>query len=370
METMTNSPAPIGEVAKSPRLEWLDAMRGFTMILVVAYHIAQISFGVNEKTSSSLPFLMLFRMPLFFFVSGFLAYKANFLWNWPNALSQTWKKVKIQVLPTLVFLCVFLILRRNDFFAAFEHSMKDPTKSGYWFTWVLLHMFLIYYLACMLQAWLMGKGKWLREHPHLVIWLLFLLSLFAYETLYMPNNFTYHKAAFFRYSSLVKTINFLPFFLFGNLAHRYWQRVGQVFDSRWFFPLLMIVAFVSCAEFFRWHTLRFEWTNLPRTIAMFSLLTLVVMFFRHYQEWFTHDKAIGRSLQYIGVRTLDIYLLHYILLPKLPQVGVWLNTNRPNFVMEIVTSFSVALVVISFCLLISQMLRVSPLFRKYLFGRN
>lgn len=147
-------------------MEWLDAMRGLTMILVVAYHVAQISFGVSERTSSSLPFLVLFRMPLFFFVSGFLAYKASFEWTVPNTLRLTWKKLKIQVLPALVFLCVL------------------------------------------------------------------------------------------------------------------------------------------------------------------------------------------------------------ILLPKMPQVGEWLNHNRPNFILEIVTSFSVALVVIGFCLLISHILRISPIFRQYLFGRK
>ena len=61
-------------VAKKPRLEWLDALRGFTMILVVAYHTVE-GFGLEVKASSSMRFLILFRMPLFFFVSGFLAYK-------------------------------------------------------------------------------------------------------------------------------------------------------------------------------------------------------------------------------------------------------------------------------------------------------
>ena len=40
------------------RLEWLDAMRGFTMILVVAYHVGQMCFGMNLKTSTSMPFGM------------------------------------------------------------------------------------------------------------------------------------------------------------------------------------------------------------------------------------------------------------------------------------------------------------------------
>jgi len=355
-------------VVKKERLQWLDAMRGLTMILVVAYHVAQMSFGINEKTSSSLPFLVLFRMPLFFFVSGFLAYKADFQWTWPNALRLTWKKVKIQVLPAVVFLCAFIVLRRPEFWGAMEYALKSPTKMGYWFTWVLLHMFIIYYLACMVQHWLNGKwlnGKW----SNIVIWVLFVLNLVAYESLYLPGV-TYHKDLFFRYSSLVKTLNFLPFFLFGNLAHRYWGEVQKVADSSWFFPLLTFLAFVACADFFRWHMCKMEWVNLPRTLAMFSLLTLVVMFFRHYDAWFISDRPVGRALQYIGVRTLDVYLLHYILLPRLPQVGTWFNQNQPNFVLEIVASASVALVVIAFCLLVSQVLRVSPLFRQYLFGRK
>lgn len=350
------------------RLEWLDAMRGLTMILVVAYHVAQMSFGVNERTSTSLPFLVLFRMPLFFFVSGFLAYKANFEWTWPNALRLTWKKTKIQVLPTVVFMCVFIILRRPEFWASFEYCMKSPTKGGYWFTWVLLHMFVIYYIACLLQQWI--SSKWLNgKYPHSVIWVLFGVSLIVYETLYLPDV-TFHKDLFFRYSSLTKTMNFLPFFLFGNLVHRYWEQAQKVADSSWFYPILTLVAFVACADIFRWHFLRFEWTNLSRTVAMFSLLTMVVVFFRNYGEWFTHDKPIGRWLQYIGVRTLDIYLLHYILLPKIPEVGKWLNAHHPNFVVEVVVTFASALVVIVFCLLVSQVLRVSPLFRQYLFGRK
>ena len=352
------------------RLEWLDAMRGFTMILVVAYHVAQMSFGINEKTSTSLPFFVLFRMPLFFFVSGFLAYKASFEWTWPNALRPTWKKIKIQVLPAFVFLCVFIILRRPEFWGSFEYCMKSPTKGGYWFTWVLLHMFIIYYLACMVQRFISAKLKVQSTGgQHAVIWVLFVVSLIVYETLYQPS-ISYHKDLFFRYSSLTKTMNFLPFFLFGNLVHRYWDKAQKVVDSSWFFPILTLVAFVSCADIFRWHSLRFEWTNLSRTVAMFSLLTMVVVFFRHYQSWFTQERPIGRALQYIGVRTLDVYLIHYILLPKLPQVGVWFNQNRPNFVLEVTVTFAIALVVIAFCLLVSQILRISPMFRQYLFGRQ
>lgn len=353
------------------RLSWLDALRGFTMILVVAYHVAQFAFHENEKTSSALPFLVLMRMPLFFFVSGFLAYKATFSWTIPNALKLTWKKFKVQVIPTLVFLCLFVIFRmKGDFWDNFMRLMTSPTKGGYWFTWVLLQMFIIYYGCCyvgnLLQK-LVGKNNWLAPFLLFAGWA---ASVFAYETLYLPKTFTYHKDLFFDYSSLIQTIRYMQFFLLGNIVRRYWSRVEQLFDTSWFFPLVVTLAVVCCAEFFQLHTLKKVWVNLPRTTAMYALLLLVVMFFRHYKTWFDGEKRAGRLLSFIGTRTLDIYLLHFLLLPKMPQVGEWLNANQPNFVLSLVLSISVALVVIAFCLLVSQLLRVSPFLQLYLFGKK
>lgn len=127
------------------RLEWLDAMRGFTMILVVMFHVSTISFGQIEDASASTLFLMLFRMPLFFFVSGYLAYKANFEWNKKNYATLLWKKIKIQILPTIVFFMLMCALRHDDFVSAFFTFLSTTAKGGYWFTWSLLHMFFLYY---------------------------------------------------------------------------------------------------------------------------------------------------------------------------------------------------------------------------------
>ena len=349
------------------RLSWLDALRGFTMILVVAYHVAQVSFQETEKTSAALPFLVLMRMPLFFFVSGFLAYKASFSWTIPNALKLTWKKFKVQVIPTAVFLCLFVIFRmKGDFLDGLLRLLASPTKGGYWFTWVLLQMFIIYYIICYVGKSLTPSPSPRRGVLLLIAWA---VSVFAYETLYLPKVFTYHKDVFFAYSSLIQTIRHMQFFLLGNIVRRYWTQVERLFDSAWFFPFVVTLAVVCCADIFQLHTLRTVWTNLPRTIAMYSLLLLVVMFFRHYQTWFDEGKRAGRFLSFIGTRTLDIYLLHFLLLPKMPQVGAWLNANQPNFLLSIVLSVSVALVVIAFCLLASQLLRVSPFLQLYLFGK-
>jgi fucose 4-O-acetylase-like acetyltransferase len=350
--------------AKKERMEWIDAMRGFTMIMVVAYHVVTKGFDENIKMSSSLPFLVLFRMPLFFFISGFLAYKADFAWTSHRLGMSIWKKVKIQVLPALVFLCVSLVMLVPNFGDGFIKAMQSPTKGGYWFTWSLLHMFVLYYIFSFFES------KWNRRNSWVPIATLWFISLFGYATLYMPSWFTYHKDLFFDYSSLKMTMMYFHFFLFVNIVRRYWQGWQRLFDSKWFLPVVLCVVFFSCADFLKWHTLQFQWTNLPRTTAMYLLMLIVFMFFRFYKDSFTKNTRLGRFLQYIGVRTLDIYLIHFLFIPNLPQIGKFLNVSKGNIVMDILVSIVAGLVVIAFCCLVSSVIRMSPVLKRLLFGRK
>jgi hypothetical protein len=232
-------------------------------------------------------------------------------------------------------------------------------------------MFLIYYIISILAHYvkrilpsLQGRGwGW-------VLWVsVWLLSIAAYETLYLPKLFSYHKAPFFAYSSLVQTIRFMQFFLLGNIVHRYWEKIQKLFDSVWFFPLVATLAVICCADIFRWHTLKFALTNLPRTTAMYSLLLMVVMFFRYNKKWFTIEHPLGRALQYTGQRTLDVYLLHFLLIPSMPFIGKWLNAHHPNFLIDLLLSVGVALPIVAMCLLISHLLHTSKPLGKFLFGK-
>ena len=128
------------------RLSWLDALRGFTMILVVANHISLNSFLEDWKKSAALSFLMLFRMPLFFFVSGFLSYKASQVWNRHECSQLLLKKMRVQLIPTAFFFLLFCLLMNKNFLSTVETYLMNNMKGGYWFTLVLLWMFVVYYL--------------------------------------------------------------------------------------------------------------------------------------------------------------------------------------------------------------------------------
>lgn len=364
-------------MGNNKRLEWLDALRGFTMIMVVAYHVAQMCYGINLKTSASMPFVVLFRMPLFFFVSGFLAWKPEMLWTPVRLGMAVWKKVKIQMIPTLVFLCVFIVVRKPHFWDAFVDIMQRPTKSGYWFTWALLIMFIVYYVFAFIEQRTLPRSLPVREEQgsgsgsrHWPIWLLWVVSLLLYECAYLPKVFTWPKSDFMQWSSLIMVVQYMHFFLFGNIIHRYWDRVERLLDTKWFFIVMVIVAFFTTADFLKWHTLKFAWTNLPRTVSMYSLMMIIVMTFRHYEQALSQQTRFGRMLQYVGRRTLDVYLLHFILMPKLPQVGTWFNANQPNFLLEQTATIAMALLIVAGCCLVSHVLRVSPVLKKYLFGRG
>ena len=132
--------------------------------------------------------------------------------------------------------------------------------------------------------------------------------------------------------------------------------------------MILLVVFATL-DVLKWHTLRMAWANIPTTLAKFILLTMVFMYFRHYQQYFTKLSVVGRSLQYIGRRTLDIYLIHYLFLPNLPTVGAFFKAYRHNFAVDTTFSVLIALIVIGFSIVTSNILRVSPFLKKHLFGR-
>ena len=357
------------EPQKKQRLEWLDAMRGFTMILVVANHVGAMAFEIPHGVSTSLQFLVLFRMPLFFFVSGFLAYKASLVWDLATFGTLVGKKLRVQIIPTVVFFLLAATLLTKDLWATIPDWLSRPTKGGYWFTIVLLYMFLVYYVFAYIESKLKIKS-WIP------ITLLFLVSLVFYESCYLPKYFTWafgwrgRPNEFMNYSSLTLLFQYSPFVIYGNIVHRYWEQAQKVMDSRWFYPIIVVVVIFAAMDTLKWHTLRMEWAILPLTLARFILLTMVVMYFRHYQEYFTKFSVMGASLQYIGRRTLDIYLIHYLFLPDLPTIGAFFDKYRHNFVLDTLTTVVTALLVIAFCIIASNILRVSPFFRKWLFGRS
>ena len=110
------------------------------MLLVVLVHIETFSF--SEQTFIYTSIFSFFRMPLFFFISGYIAFKSKKIWDTHIFLKESSKKLRIQLIPTFFFGLIFTYLVAKENFSTF---ITDISKQGYWFTLVLLEMFLVYY---------------------------------------------------------------------------------------------------------------------------------------------------------------------------------------------------------------------------------
>lgn len=101
-------------------------------------------------------------------------------------------------------------------------------------------------------------------------------------------------------------------------------------------------------------------------ICCMGVLT-TVMLFRRYENAFSKKNWIGRGLQFIGERTLDVYMIHYFFIPSIPALGVYLSTNG-SIVLETVAVLLFSLLVIGFSLAVSSIIRISPWLAYWLLG--
>lgn len=88
------------------RLQWVDAMRGFSMLIVVFGHVL-LPMGIGGYNSFISSVLLTFRMPLFFFVSGFFSFRAIEWWNRKRIGDILKRKLQAQIFCTIAFLSVY-----------------------------------------------------------------------------------------------------------------------------------------------------------------------------------------------------------------------------------------------------------------------
>ena len=97
-------------------------------------------------------------------------------------------------------------------------------------------------------------------------------------------------------------------------------------------------------------------------------IVITFTFFRKHQDLFSSNTKTGKILQFIGRRTLDVYLLHYFFIPnKLNNLSL-LFEDSSNSTIELFITMILSLMVLIMSLLASSVLRLSPFLGKFLFG--
>lgn len=342
------------------RIEYIDAMRGFTMLLVVYSHI--LFYGYNDILSDSTTFnrvFVLFRMPLFFFVSGFVLYKENVKWKFSYITSFLRKKFMVQIVSTLLFLILYVNLFNQQLWPVLVNGLK----SGYWFTITLFEYFVIY--TALNYLFYVAK---LSSRMQSIILIISSVAIYNFSTPTVSLSLLHMNEVLHGLLGITM-LQYYFFFTFGILVKKYFNRFQNLLENRYFIAIV-IIAFFLIALYFVKNGISANAAKNHAYLIILGLTGIVVVFafFRKFQTAFTQEKRLGRTLQYIGKRTLDIYLLHYFFLPmNLQEFGNYF-AMKTNPTLEFFFSLFLATLVIALSLMVSNILRTSDLLEHYLFG--
>ena len=340
----------------SKRIEYIDAMRGFTMLLVVAHHVAAFCLGIGDYVPSIHPVLCEFRMPLFFFISGFVLYKEETIWNASYATKFLLvKKFPAQIITTSIFFFVFLIINHIGVI----EGLYTDSKLGYWFT-LSLYLFFCVYAICRYVLYLIHCKSIYTDIIILSVGALFFLLFYVpsvFSKLPIENDIK-------DLLSMEKWGYFL-FFTIGTLFRKHFNKVQTILDKT---PVLMICLVIFFGFNLYYVELRATHINLLELTTALTGIVIVFSFFRIHQDLFKKDRFVGRCLQYVGRRTLDIYLLHYLLLPVNLKMYFTFLAEHPIPIIELTITLMIMLIIVAGCLVISRILRMSPTLAYLLFG--
>lgn len=346
------------QVKATNRFPYIDALRGFAIILVVFGHVEHFGFFVFEGFSAIGNFFQAIQMPLFFFISGFVVYKALPVNSLKKLGSLLCGKTLQLIIPALLVGLIYTYAKSGGDFLSF---MANASKKGYWFTISLFEMMFIYYLISYVMNKFQKDGLFLLFTVSMICFVL-KLPFKAYPILEEIGNYT----------SLHYTFNHFQFFAIGLIVRKYWVKFETLLNSQ----TIMTLALLLMSLLFWLQLYIFNNGNLSGNIGkVISTMvevavaypTVYVMFFcfnRYYKPTF-----LKGTLELVGKRTLDIYLIHYFLLPRLPMVGEFFRTY-PNVILECLVGFALALIVVAASLIVSRLIRLSDFCGRYVLGSN
>lgn len=340
------------------RIEYIDALRGFTMLLVVIVHTSSYGLGLTNSSDiiSYHSVLLQFIMPLFFFVSGFLLYKANCEWTASQTITFVKRKVNALILSPFIFMCAFTLYMKVNLFV----YLTDNYKGGYWFTFTLFTFYLIYITLQQLLKLFRIKGYW-RDILLLIMAAgVYVIAAFSLYRL-LPIN-----ESFFSTLS-VGTWSYFIYLILGTRVKKYFYQFEKCLDKS---PLVMvcIMSFFGANLLSSYIPFIVGLGTLLSTMKAITGIVIVFAFFRSKSALLTKDKTIGQVFQYVGRRTLDIYLIHYFFICTNMQVVLPEFSKLNSPFLEFMVSLFIGILVVAACLLISNVLRLSPRLAHFLFG--
>lgn len=158
---------PLPPAAATTRFEWADSARGLSVTLIVVLHLWSIHLtywiadaAVMRVLVDVIEWTMPLRIPLFFFVSGFLA---------SRSLTKPWRSAWRGRVFSILYLYVGWVAFTAAFFWIENRAYDQPTENPLitiaqnlvspqthlWYLWALILMFMVVWATRRVPGWIM-----------------------------------------------------------------------------------------------------------------------------------------------------------------------------------------------------------------------
>lgn len=335
------------------RIGYIDALRGFAIFMIVFMHVEHFSLGITYDKSVWGSIGITFFLPVFFFISGFLAKKELSA----SIFKEIWNKAIFLIVPAVLFYVFYYCLCRGE--SILSLFTKGPRC--YWFTFALFYIFVIYYL---IHFFCKTLSKPVREIILLSVSLL-CLSIYIGGT-------KFYELDFLPILCISNVCRYLWYFILGHICSCYSRQFESFISNdkvKGIAILLFIIVFVltwkkTLIQYSLAHVLLLDY-------VLWDLGTFVVIAsFHHNRSFFESDTYVSRLSSFVGKRTLDIYLIHWFFIPDLTK---WYqlssdSVDLSNSIIELAIVITISVFIVVLCLLVSRIIRSSSLLGHYLLG--
>ncbi len=335
--------------APNKRIQWVDAMRGLSMVAIVMSHVLG-GLGLGGYDTPLCGVLLDFALPMFFFVSGFFTFRSRSWWTPAAAAALAKRRFQSLVVCTVVFAMLFQYKAHGEL--SLEYGFMNI-----WFTVALFQMFVIYFVLAWLSR-LLGRD--------VSLWGMVVVSV-ALAAAGMLCKGQSWAAEYFYWPQLAL---YCQFFTLGILCSRFREVFYRSLNSN---AVITVAILAIAAGLLLTYNKAFE-QACPWLFAMvhsalrYAMIVVALTMFNASRACFT--APLGRPARWlvlIGRRTLDIYMIHMFFVPNLEWMRPHLFGGN-MLVFQLAISACIAAVIIAICLLISQILRKSRTLAAWLFG--
>lgn len=274
---------------------------------------------------------ILFRMPLFFFISGYFAYSA--IYNRELFKRRSLNRIVKQFYPTLILWLVFCSIFQDG---SLGNWVLDTFKGGYWFTFVSVEM----YFTIIPFLWILSANK--TSPKKTSVYLLLLCA--GIEFIYLAYIKLGVNSNFFSIMSLWHYFKYVPFFIMGMLVKIQKDAFNRLCSNRIFFIVALIIFTM---------TVIIRQYNLIGLISAVSGIIIIYSIFLYFENHKKRsvEKTFG-LLSIIGTSTLEIYLLHYFYIYTFRNtLDLNLLASVSGSIMEFPIYFTIGVAICALCLL-------------------